>query len=585
MTTSAIDSPKVNGFERAYQWTALAVAAFFSISGTAYLWLGHWPVTHADFWHIYYVCLNRSWLESAWLKYNGHSHFFPSQLWLADLRFFHGNEEVLFAIGFLLTCLSVALLVFPVWKDTATTTPLKSAATLILLLGNFWIARANMIFSGGFACCYALTLGGTALAFWQLYLLSQNKSPRGITITVLILSGIIATFSFGTGLILWPTLLIVGYCFRARVRLLIAIAGAALLFTAVFVLLPARELVPDKPSIASLYHPWVLLERTCHLLGAPASYAIEGWVPSGVAAGSDNPAVMVMIAGALGLLTAVTFILLGIARRNIAQTRLHYIGFALMLFNLGALVSITIGRDKHFSLIPGELDAPRYLYWSSLFWAGLFVLTLQLCSSHLWLRRVILGLTLILAIFLLPSHYEGGAHWRLAKCASISATTSLINEVRDEKEVGILGQPLNQIYLVARIFRARRLDMFAGPMAYWIGRRQEDIFGAHPKSVKLRGQAYINADVPAINGGTAARVSGSILQRGHKVPTLMVVSDEAGVIRGIGQSCSLNEILSRVLYGGKFENHSFLAYIRDYNSQHRYSIRAVEGKRLSAEAL
>ena len=80
--------------ERTVQLCAILLATIYLISGLTYLCLDYWSVTQQDFWRIYDICLNNSWLHSAIYKFNGHSLFFPSFVWLADLRFFHGNQTV-----------------------------------------------------------------------------------------------------------------------------------------------------------------------------------------------------------------------------------------------------------------------------------------------------------------------------------------------------------------------------------------------------------------------------------------------------------------------------------------------------------
>ncbi len=67
--------------ERAVQICAALAAFVFFVSGAVYLYLGRWTVTHRDYWEQY--DLNRTWLETALLKVNNHSLFFPSFLWLA----------------------------------------------------------------------------------------------------------------------------------------------------------------------------------------------------------------------------------------------------------------------------------------------------------------------------------------------------------------------------------------------------------------------------------------------------------------------------------------------------------------------
>src|SRR6266545_6616993 len=88
--------------ERAAQICAALAAFVFLISGVVYLSLGPWTVIRHDFWHFYDFGLNHTWLESAMLKDQHHSLFFPSFFWLTDLRFFHGDQQPLFFAGLVL---------------------------------------------------------------------------------------------------------------------------------------------------------------------------------------------------------------------------------------------------------------------------------------------------------------------------------------------------------------------------------------------------------------------------------------------------------------------------------------------------
>ena len=83
-------------------------AVILLVSGVVYLWLGHWPVTHYDYWVLYEFALNHTWLESSLHKHAEHLLFFPSFFWLADLRFFHNDQELLFFAGLVLLFITVA---------------------------------------------------------------------------------------------------------------------------------------------------------------------------------------------------------------------------------------------------------------------------------------------------------------------------------------------------------------------------------------------------------------------------------------------------------------------------------------------
>src|SRR5437899_3969396 len=154
--------------ERAVQICATVAAFAFLVSGIVYLYLDRWTVTHGDYFAIYDFCLNHTWLESALQTSNDHSLFFPSFLWLADLRFFHGNQLPLFLAGLALLLITVGLLLVPVWRDKTVGLTAKILSTLVVIVGNFWMARAFITASGGYDCENSLVMAGAALAFLLL---------------------------------------------------------------------------------------------------------------------------------------------------------------------------------------------------------------------------------------------------------------------------------------------------------------------------------------------------------------------------------------------------------------------------------
>src|SRR5207245_4468684 len=200
--------------ERAAQICAAVAAAAFLSSGLVYLYLGRWTMTTADYWPIYEICLNHSWLESALLKINHHSYFFPSLIWLADLRFFHGDQQLLFFAGMMLLFATAILLLLPLWRDQTVDLTAKLAATLVLIVGNFWMGRASITTFGGFLCECSLAIGGTMLAVLWLPT-TRTEWPRSLKACLIVMtSGFVASFSFGAGLAVWPTLLLLGWSLR-----------------------------------------------------------------------------------------------------------------------------------------------------------------------------------------------------------------------------------------------------------------------------------------------------------------------------------------------------------------------------------
>src|SRR2546429_6672548 len=234
--------------ERATQICATVAAFAFLLSGIVYLYLGRWTVTHGDYFAIYDFCLNHTSLECALQTSNDHSLFFPSFLWLTDLRFFHGNQLPLFLVGLALLLITVGLLLVPVWRDKTVGLTAKILATLVVIVGNFWMARAFITASGVYNCENSLVMAGAALGFLLLQIIGRRLAPVLPVAAIVVLAGLIASFSQSTGLAIWPTLLLLAWGLRLPKYSIRLLAAAGLAVAIIFFLLPGHDwLSPPDP--------------------------------------------------------------------------------------------------------------------------------------------------------------------------------------------------------------------------------------------------------------------------------------------------------------------------------------------------
>ena len=566
-------------FDRAARIYGISAASIFLASGIVYLVLGRWPVTHQDFWVIYDTCLHHSWFYSTIFKYNGHSCFFPAQLWLADLRFLHGNQDFLFAAGLAFELIGTALLVIPIWSDKTVGRTPRVTAVLTLIVGNFWMGRASMTASGGFNTAYSLVLVGGAVAFVFLPVLAQGTSQEARLLAIVIFGNVLASFSFGTGLACWGATLLTGYCLRFRFRTLLVISGAAAISGAVFVLLPPHDASASLTQGLPLEHPstyLTLLGYFCRLLGSPLLHISIGW------SGIKNPpeeaySDLALWGGILAFLFATTVLAQKLVQRNL-RSGLEATGFALMIFNYVALALITVARATHITAIPAELNAPRYLYWSSLFWAGLILVALRQGEHRAWLRRPLTVTALALPILAFPSHYKEGLHYRYVRLLSREAATSLIDGIHDNKQIDILSPFPDLVYRLAKEMKADRLDMFASGYADWLGRKSSTVFVRKPVSTRFRGDCSWRIV------GNGIRINGSVKARGG-MPDVMVILSSDDVIRGIARSSATPEWVNRCLYGRTFRTRSFIGFVASFDPRSQYIIRSAQGQALSSESI
>jgi len=576
--------------ERAAQICAAVATAAFLSSGLVYLYLGRVPVTMADHWEIYKVCLNHSWLESALLKFNHHSLFFPNLIRWADLRFFHGDQQLLFFVGMMLLLGTAILLLVPLWRDTTVDLTAKLAATLALIVGNFWMGRASITTSGGFVCENSLAIGGTLLACLWLPA-TGTEWPRSLKACLIVMaSAFVASFSIANGMAVWPTLLLLGCSLRLPWRSLVLLLAGGLIAIVIYVLLPNERAEIPFARISDFSDFLMAAGRAphhlCMLLGAPFLWAEAAWTfHFGVSDKLGATSLLSLSCGVLGLVFAGLAVVPKLVRRDLGQSRLELTALSLVVFNLGAMAIIVVGRTESFRLLPAEVSAPRYLFWSSLFWTGLLLVAIQRAHSQKWLRWPVYLLAFAVPIGVFPSHYQEGRHWRFVNYLAESGAVSLINNVGDTKQIQILFKDPDQVYRVAAQLRARRLDVFAGGLQDWIGLPETRLFAGRHKSEGFNGSCHVNGLVQGKNGASAAKVTGWIQKRGHAIPKTLVIVDPAGVVQGVARSWGTNEFISRIFYQGQFSDSEFLGYIRDYDVHRSYAVRCADDGTLSDEKI
>jgi hypothetical protein len=575
--------------ERATQSVALAMAMVFFISGIFYLYNGRWTVTHTDYWYIYDCCLNGPWLTCALTTYAGHSLFFPSLIWLANIYFFHNNQQLLAVLGFALLLLTVILTLIPVWRDGTVGRTAKLAATLILIVGNFWLVRSAITASGGFNCICSLALGGAVLAFFWLPKTGHGARPAWTRWIVIVAAGFVSSLSFGTGLSIWPTLLALGWALRLPLRSLGLLCLAGICTSVIYLSLPGNVYggLSWQPAMSWLPAAAAQVQLLCKLIGMPLLYAKTAWLNENLTSEEVVSSIFSLWCGVAGLALAALAIVPRLIRRDLGRSSLELIGLGLLIFNLGALILIVAGRAQlgGFSSPRYLVAAVRYLFWGTLFWTGLLLVAIQRAESKEWMRWLTFLCVLAIPVLTFPEHVRRAVSLRRASFLAQSAATSLINDVRDLDVIKILWVDPEQVYRLAPEFRARRLDMYAAGLQDWIGQSETSLFDGHRRSFALQGRLRVEALLKCDDGAPAARCTGRVMYDGELLPEQLVIIDPAGKICGVARPTLFRGPLkpSQQLFG--FSPNGFVGYIRHYDPTLHYFVRAVAGRASSEEKL
>ncbi len=571
--------------ERAVQIFAILIGGVFLLSGVVYLYLGRVTLLWGgDLWDVYAFAWNHTWLQSALLKQDAHVKFFPKSICLANLRFFHAdNAQMLFFVGMGLLLMTVWLLLIPIWRDKTISLTAKTLSTLVVVLGNFWMGRASITANGESNSENSLVMCGAALAF---LLIARTRCSWTAT-AIVVCAGFVASFSFGTGLAIWPTLLLLTWCLRLPRRTIVLLGICALAAAVIYEMLPVLPFNWPKVSDVSPGNPIDVLTKFCRLVGSPVLFTIAAWREAKTPTDLQHSFSIALWSGVAGLALAGIVVIPRMLRRDLGKSGLESTGLSLLIFNLFALTLITVGRFISFNLEP---FAPRYLFWSSLFWMSLILLGIERVDRLQWGRWPTLLLPFAIAIFAWPAHYQAWFWCKNLQIICDKDVTALINGAFETQRIQMVPPEFKQVFEerihLASQLRARHLDVFADGLQDWIGLREADVFGTRHKREGLSGQCSIDALGQGDNGARAVRVSGRALKHEQSIPRILVIADSNGVIRGVARSARISPFVNRTFYQGKLTAKiGFVGYIRDYNPERRYVIRSVDNMTLSDEEI
>ncbi len=335
-------------------------------------------VPYADAWRFLTHFLTQPFPRNVLGADNGHLELFPDLVRVAELEWFAANQHLQTAVGIALALGTWALAVGRLRREVMAPERFWALA-LVLALGLFWLGNFRALAHANETVhAYAVTLGlvaGLRLA-WR----------GGVAASIAAgLCGVFASLSFGSGLAVFPALLLVLALRRAAWRDYLPIAAS--MMAVLLLMLALRDGTADSVPPPDLVG---LLDALMRWLGGPVLFAswplwdpeLAQLLPTAalrgallpLALGYEQAAGPVMLArwphlgwGWLGLAGFV----LALVRCWRAPNFVCVSAAAVAAFALCVGALIVLVRASYFEAHPDQLLAPRYVVWSSLFWAGL----------------------------------------------------------------------------------------------------------------------------------------------------------------------------------------------------------------------
>ena len=545
--------------------TLILATVAFAVHALALLYDGRYSVTRQDYWRIFALDFKFPFPLNALYRHNDHPTFFPSLFWLPILFFFQNNQTLLFWVGQVVTLTTVALLLSGLWRSPSLGLLPRLALGLIYTLASLWLGKINVTASGGFSCMTSLLLSAVVLGFLALGRLRTTESARTRRwlFAGVLAAGIVATFSFGTGMAAWPTFVLLALFYRLGWKIAAALGVAGLVNFIIFLLLPNNgesavgdglsHLLPDLPQIIGRYF---------QVLGAPWIDYSSGWLFRA----NQHVFLMAGIIGALGVALAVYCL---IACYFSARTNepAETIAVGLTIFILGSMVLIVIGRSGLMAINPRTVLATRYSFWSPFLWAALPVLSLY-CWPRLRAYSKTLGIfALAMAVGTIPSQLHAGAIYAAWRKATEDAALRLVCGVKDEPSLQQLFRTpesaAERVLPLAEIYRQRGIDMFAWPGANLVGRPLPE---ANQARQDLEGEWQVEQVFATLEKDRpAARFTGRCRTRKQRhAADFVIISQPDGKVVGLGRVT---------------ESDAFKGYIPNYSPLTAYQCHAaIDGK-------
>jgi len=476
----AMMQPQADGHRRLL-CVARVLVLLYVLAGVAAMWWLAPRVPYADGWRFLDHFLQAPFPQDILAPDNGHHEVLPNAVRVLELHAFAAQQWLQVGVGIALALATV--LAFWCGIRGLASAPARAAALLAVVLGVFWLGNFRALVHGNESVhAYCVTL---FLAI-GLHALARGRPGRDGVVDAGIAAacGLAAAFSFGSGIACFAGFAAVLLLQRARWPRWAVFATGLLLTLALLRvdggtgasavgLAPLRqgELLLRWLAGPFVYAAWPLLDPQ---LAAQVPVAAVRVPVQAVAQGYEGafgpallarwPQVLFGVSGLAWLAVLAWRAWRGRAPDTAAAS--SGIGLACFAAAVGAMIATV--RFEYFSAHPDQLLAPRYVVWSSLFWAGLLLATIAQARRP---ARALL-LAVLVAIALLPSQLWmaklGGKLHKVAGQTGLAAAVGVVDPALR------LGETVpGELAAALAHARAARVAVFAWPEVQWLGRRPE----------------------------------------------------------------------------------------------------------------
>jgi hypothetical protein len=479
-----------------------------------------------------------------WVQHNEHRIIFPEIFFALDYRWFQGTQAFPIAANVVFRLTQIILLILVLWRTPEIPKPFRlgAAAIVAILMGS--VIQIEALDSPFLLVWHLSDLAATA-SLLLLWLAAPPQSGRcwfGFSLA----TAVIATYSSGNGMLVWPILLCLAICVRFPHRQLIAIGvTGAVSIGAYFI----HYSWMSQGSLAKLLsHPFFAAWFVGLYLGAPISYFYR------TAGGVAGLAGVVLIAVCL----------VRAFRRGWSNTPVFFVAIGHGMYVISSALLAAAARMDPGDSIVAAATASRYVSTPLGHWAFLTLLLLWAVARRKGRSalggHIALGL-LTVVILLVVMRYQSLPEKTFAGLQATyhEAGLSMLAGVRDPAmsrvvfpfwpERDMRRPDPDWITIFAPLLQEKGFSIYASGKDLLLGESMNAVFG-----VPARGQCAGGIfSTSLVQDGV--RIGGwayDLVQR--RPPKWIVLATTSGSIIGLGQTWHSGYPSNDDVYHGPSEN-------------------------------
>ncbi|GAB4343710.1 MAG: hypothetical protein Kow0099_22440 [Candidatus Abyssubacteria bacterium] len=519
------------------------VCAFCVATGTiALIVRSYSPTYYSDMWNemiwlsTFYA--GKSKISDLWLRFsNQHCIFVPRLFFLIDMFVFRCTGVFLIFMNFLLQGLAFVLLVHELRVARVLSPWLSRFLAGLYLVFLFSAAQMENFFSG-----YQLTfvlVFVSAIAAMSFLAMGWTRHRAGLGgvkwLLLAMVCAAVSTFSMINGILVWPVLICVALMMKLRSKDIAIVGLATVLAIGTFLALVYAAFGGFGYVFGfTAINGW---DFGFSSISAALSFALR-YLGSPFSFNSHLNYRSASMYGTIGLIVAV-FLSLRHFLGGTRPSRFEYVHFSIMWFIV--LTALVTGHGRSSHTFPGRYLTPAGIFWVS----ALSLLFYEANRRSQWRKLgppcLVVLICIAFIMRLLQSHLRPIRQEvdRSMKRVYGNALLAMVVGVNDERILSHLYATEVLLPLVP-MMRTHHLSVFSRAWTRHLGRELSfcfEIDQAEGCSGEFESIHFLPLIEPAPPQMEGARVRGwAWNSQAREVPPLILIVDEAGVIRGFAKA-------------------------------------------------